>query len=181
HIAEECCALVSEETGEIVQPANYNCPGQIVISGEAGAVAAASELALARGVKRAVALPVSGPFHTEFMRPAGDALNEAFKRAAFEEMTFPVIFNVLGRKKKDEETISDLLIRQVSSPVLFEDSLKSMEAEAVDIMIEIGPGKALSTFAKKTCRGIDMCNIDTADDFEEVIRKLKETMREERP
>ena len=181
HIAEECCALVSEETGEIVQPANYNCPGQIVISGEAGAVAAASELALARGVKRAVALPVSGPFHTEFMRPAGDALNEAFKRAAFEEMTFPGILKVLGRKKKDEETISDLLIRQVSSPVLFEDSLKSMEAEAVDIMIEIGPGKALSTFAKKTCRGIDMCNIDTADDFEEVIRKLKETMREERP
>ena len=92
-----------------------------------------------------------------------------------------MIFNVLGRKKKDEETISDLMIRQVSSPVLFEDSLKSMEAEAVDIMIEIGPGKALSTFAKKTCRGIDICNVDTADDFEEVIRKLKETMREERP
>ena len=169
-----CCKEAAETTGQAVSIANYNCPGQIVIAGEGPAVDKASELAVERGAKRCMPLPVSGPFHTKFMEPAGAKLAEVFGDMAFGEMTFPVLFNAIGREKTDEETIADLLVRQVSSSVYFEDSIKAMADAGVDTIIEIGPGKALSGFVRKTCKDIKVLNIETVEDLDKVVVALKE-------
>ncbi|MEY8369663.1 ACP S-malonyltransferase [Anaerovoracaceae bacterium 42-11] len=166
-----CCAAAAE--CGTVQIANYNCPGQIVIAGERGAVEKAAELALEAGAKRCVALPVSGPFHTCFMEPAGHTLAEIFADTAFGEMRFPVLFNAVGREKRLSETIGDLLVKQVSGSVYFEDTIKTMAAAGVDTIIEIGPGKALSGFVRKTDRSIKVLNIETWDDLQKVLEELK--------
>lgn len=168
----QSCGEASEITGQKVQPANFNCPGQIVISGEKPAVEKAVELLTEKGAKRCMSLPVSGPFHTDFMKPAGEALEEVFKNTNFGGMKFPVIFNAVGRKKNDDETVAQLLVKQVSSSVCFEDTIKLMEKEGIDTILEIGPGKALSGFVKKTAPGIKIFNIDTAEDFEKVSSEL---------
>ncbi len=168
----ECCIAAAERTDKKVQPANFNCPGQIVISGETPAVCEAVSLLTEKGAKRCMKLPVSGPFHTEFMRPAGEALKEVFEKISFSEMKIPVIFNAVGRCKREDETVAQLLVRQVSSPVLFEDSIKLMEKSGIDTIIEIGPGKALSAFVRKTAPNIRLFNIDAAEDFERVSAEL---------
>lgn len=168
---EQCCEKASVKGS--VQIANYNCPGQIVIAGEKAAVEAAAELAAAGGAKRCVALPVSGPFHTAFMEPAGLVLKEIFAETAFGEMQFPVLFNAVGREKRPDETIGELLVKQVSHSVYFEDSIKVMAKAGVDTILEIGPGKALSGFVKKTDRGIRTMNIETFEDLQKVITELK--------
>ena len=171
-ILAECC----EEAAAFgaVSIANYNCPGQIVIAGVGPAVDKASELAVERGAKRCMPLPVSGPFHTKFMEPAGEKLAEVFGSMSFGEMTFPVLFNAIGREKTEEESIADLLVKQVSSSVYFEDSIKAMAEAGVDTVIEIGPGKALSGFVRKTCKDIKVYNIETMEDMEKVVQALKE-------
>ena len=176
---EECCGEASGLTGEKVQPANFNCPGQIVISGEKTAVSRAAELLTERGAKRCMSLSVSGPFHTEFMRPAGKALEEVFKDTNFGEMKFPVIFNATGREKGEDETVAQLLVRQVSSPVYFEDTIRLMEEQGIDAIIEIVPGKALSGFVKKTAPSIKLFNIDTAEDFERVSSEIAAQIAEQ--
>lgn len=170
-ILTECC----QQAGKLgkVSIANYNCPGQIVIAGEKEPVEEAGKLALEKGAKRCMPLPVSGPFHTEFMKPAGAVLKEAFAKTQFSDTKFPVIFNAIGRCKTDDETIENLLIRQVSSSVYFEDSIKEMERAGIDTVIEIGPGKALSGFVRKTCKGMKILNIETWEDFQKVSALLK--------
>ena len=146
---EECCREASDLG--CVQICNYNCPGQIVIGGEAPAVAKASALAKERGAKRCMPLKVSGPFHTALMHPAGDALAGRFKETTFSPMDFPVLFNSLGHELADEElTIPALLEKQVQSAVYMEQSIRRLEELGVDTIIEIGPGKALSGFVRKT-------------------------------
>ena len=140
-----CC----EEAGGIVKICNYNCPGQLVIGGEADAVARAGELAKAAGARRLLPLRVSGPFHTPLMEPAAEALAERFKTEAFGEMQIPVLFNCLGDLKGDE-TISELLVRQVKSSVYMEDTIRRLMDLGVDTVLEIGPGRALSGFVRKT-------------------------------
>lgn len=167
----DCCAEAGDSG--ICQIANYNCPGQIVIAGEAAAVERAAELAAAAGAKRCVPLAVSGPFHTTFMEPAGEALAEVFEGIEFGEMKFPVLFNAVGRVKKDEEKIADLLVKQVSSSVYFEDTIREMADYGIDTMIEVGPGKALSGFVRKTCKEIKMLNITSYEDVKKVTEALK--------
>ena len=174
----ECCSQAGSR-GK-VSIANYNCPGQIVIAGEKAPVEEAGRLALEKGAKRCMPLPVSGPFHTEFMKPAGAVLEEVFKETQFKDMTFDVIFNAIGRCKKDEESIAQLLVKQVSSSVYFEDSLKEMEAAGIDTVIEIGPGKALSGFVRKTCKGMKILNIETWEDLQNVSALLKGEMQNEK-
>lgn len=158
----------------VVQICNYNCPGQLVISGEAAAVNKASELAKQAGAKRCVPLKVSGPFHTTLMKPAGDALREKFAEVNFGEMQIPVVFNAIGREKSDDETIPQLLEKQVQSSVYFEDSIRYMVDQGIDTFIEIGPGKTLSGFVKKTVKGVKTYNIDDAAGLKAVIAAVKE-------
>ena len=156
-----------------VQICNYNCPGQLVIGGEKAAVDKAGELAKELGAKRCMPLKVSGPFHTRLMKPAGDALAAHFKTIDFQPMALPVYFNCLGGPMDAGDNIPALLERQVQSSVYWEDTIRRMEAEGVDTVVEIGPGKALSGFFKKTAPGIRTCHIDTAADFHSVVSALK--------
>lgn len=157
----------------VVQICNYNCPGQLVIGGEKAAVDKAGELAKELGAKRCMPLKVSGPFHTRLMKPAGDALAAHFKTIDFRPMALPVYFNCLGGPMDAGDNIPALLERQVQSSVYWEDTIRRMEAEGVDTVVEIGPGKALSGFFKKTAPGIRTCHIDTAADFHSVVSALK--------
>lgn len=149
-----CC----EEASEIgmVKICNYNCPGQLVIGGEKAAVARAGELAKAAGARRLMPLRVSGPFHTPLMQPASEALQRRFETEAFGEMKIPVLFNCLGREKGDE-TVAQLLVRQVKESVYMEDTIRRLAELGVDTVVEIGPGRALSGFVAKTVGNAMTC------------------------
>lgn len=156
-----------------VFPANYNCPGQIVIGGARKAVDAAAQNALLLGARKAVPLAVSGPFHTQYMKPAGNALAERFRSVAFGEMRIPVVFNCLGRAKTPEESIPELLVRQVQSPVYFWDSVEYMRAQGVDTILEVGPGKVLSGFIKKIDRSIKTYAVQDCASLEAALNALR--------
>ena len=157
----------------VVECTNFNCPGQIVISGDADAVDRAGELAKAAGAKRVLPLKVSGPFHTPLMAPAGDALAERFRTVEFREPQIPVIFNCLGAERPDGAAIPALLVRQVQSSVYMEDSLRRMAAMGLDALVEIGPGKALSGFVKKTVPELPVYAVETAAELEQLTETLK--------
>ena len=162
------CTQASSNGNGIVEIANYNCPGQLVISGERQAVEAASLSAREAGAKRCVPLKVSGPFHTRLMKPAGDALAAHFETVAFQPMEIPVIFNCLGDEKAPGDTIPHLLERQVQSSVFMEDTIRCLADKGVDTFIEIGPGKALSGFVRKTLKGVKPIAIETVEDIEKL-------------
>ena len=166
-----CCAAASGLG--VCEIANYNCPGQIVIAGDGGAVEAACARAAQQGARRCVPLKVSGPFHTSLMKGAGDALRQRFASETFGEMAFPVVFNCLGRARTDGESIPALLERQVQSSVYFEDSIRWLEAQGFDTVIEIGPGKALSAFVRKTAKGIRVLPVEDTATLEGAIQALK--------
>lgn len=167
----QCCKAVEQEG--VCEIANYNCPGQLVIAGDAAAVEAACEQAKAAGARRCVPLKVSGPFHTSLMAPAGEALHQRFQQEAFREMKFPVVFNCLGRAKNQEETIPQLLEKQVQSSVYFEDSIRWLEQNGFDTVVEVGPGKALSAFVKKTAKSIRVLNVEDVVSFQATVSALK--------
>ncbi|WP_330372295.1 ACP S-malonyltransferase [Pseudobutyrivibrio sp. MD2005] len=171
----ECCDKTNGELkGEkIVQAANFNCPGQIVISGDALAVDKASAYLKEAGAKRILPLKVSGPFHTKLMKPAGDKLAKEFSQVDFKEEKSKVIFNCLGREKNQDESVADLLEKQVQSSVYLEDSIKYMKEAGVDTIIEIGPGKAISKFISKTVDDVKVYSIDTVDDFVNTVKELR--------
>lgn len=154
--------------------ANLNCPGQIVISGEKAGVDQACQLAKAAGARRCVPLRVSGPFHTPFMKSAGDALAVRFKTTPFHPMRIPVCFNCLGREIHGDERIPDLLERQVQSPVHMEATLCRLAELGVDTWVEIGPGKTLSGFVKKTLKGAHPVSLETREDIAKFIALQKE-------
>ncbi len=156
-----------------VEICNYNCPGQLVISGEKAAVDRAGELAREMGARRCTPLKVSGPFHTRLMRPAGERLRDYFAGVSFRPMNCPVYFNCKGDRMGEGETVPALLERQVQSPVLWEDIIRALERDGFDTVIEIGPGKTLSGFFRKTTRAIRTWSIDTAEDFRRVVGALK--------
>ncbi len=166
----------------VVEITNYNCPMQLVIAGEAAAVAEAGRLALELGAKRCVPLKVSGPFHTSLLTPAAAALHEEFRRVKFGKMRFPVIFNATARPLAKGETVRGLLELQVHHSVLFEDSVRYMAAQGIDTVVEIGPGRALSGFIRKTDRTIRTYNIEDCASLEKTLaalQELKEQTREE--
>ena len=164
-----------EEASElgVVECTNFNCPGQIVISGDEAAVDKAGELAKAAGAKRVLPLKVSGPFHTSLMAPAGDALRERFQTVDFHEMEIPVLFNCLGDLKGENDTIPNLLERQVQSSVYLEDTIRRLTELGVDTVVEIGPGRALSGFVRKTAKEIKCYPVETAQELEAAIAALK--------
>ena len=163
---EEICAAVTREAAEnaeqgkkaVVSVCNLNCPGQIVIGGEASLVAEAARRAQEAGARRCIPLKVSGPFHTAYMHKAGDALAEYFKTITFSPARIPVMFNYIGKEvmpeKMDAETIQDLLVQQVQNPVRMEEILRRCFALGIDHFVEIGPGKTLSGFVKKVAKDL---------------------------
>lgn len=159
----------------VVQICNYNCPGQLVIGGEKAAVDKAAELALAAGAKRCLPLKVSGPFHTSLMHPAGDALAEKFRTIDFQPMELPVLFNCLGHEMNAGDSIPALLEKQVQSSVYLEDTIRRLAELGVDTVVEVGPGKTISGFVKKTVGSAITClNIETMADFTAAVAALKE-------
>ena len=157
----------------VVEIANYNCPGQLVIGGEQAAVDKAAALAKELGAKRCLPLKVSGPFHTSLLAPAGDALREKFKETAFGAMRIPVLFKCLGREMGPEDTIPALLEKQVQTSVYMEDTIRRLAELGVDTIVEIGPGKALSGFVKKTAPAIKTYAVETCADLDALSAALK--------
>ena len=169
----KCC----EEASALgtVQICNYNCPGQLVIGGEKAAVEKAAELAKAAGARRCIPLKVSGPFHTRLMAPAGDALAKRFATEQFREMKLPVLFNCLGHEKSETDTIPALLEKQVQSSVYMEDTLRRLGELGVTDILEVGPGKALSGFVKKTLGTAVSCTaVETAEELAAFLTSWKE-------
>jgi [acyl-carrier-protein] S-malonyltransferase len=174
-------AVTDEVTasGEVVQLANLNCPGQIVISGTKAGVDEASVKAKEAGAKRALPLVVSGPFHSELMRPAAGKLQENLQQKAMQDAEIPVISNVTAKPVTEQTEIQQLLVEQLYSPVLWEDSVRKMIDLGVDVFIECGPGKVLSGLVKKVDRQVKTyCVYDEAT-FEQVIEASKEWSHEE--
>ena len=153
--------------------ATLNRPGQIVSGGDAAAVEEAGRLAKEAGAKRVMPLKVSGPFHTSLMAPAGAALEQRFRTVDFGPMKFPVLFNCKGDVLGEGDSIPGLLVRQVQSSVYMEDTIRNMAAHGVDTILEIGPGKALSGFVKKTDKSITTYAVETVEDLEAAVAALK--------
>ncbi|MCR5215081.1 MAG: ACP S-malonyltransferase [Eubacterium sp.] len=157
----------------VAEPANFNCPGQITVSGDSAAVDMAAEVFKEMGAKRCLPVKVSGPFHTSLMEPAGNALAERFKSESFGNMEFPVLFNCLGREKKDGEEIPALLEKQVQKSVYFDDTIKAMVDMGVEAFVEIGPGKTLTKFVQKTVSDIPVYGVETVEDIENLLEAIK--------
>ncbi|MGI6080754.1 MAG: ACP S-malonyltransferase [Candidatus Avilachnospira sp.] len=165
--------IVSDTEGAYI--ANYNCPGQTVITGRAEAVEKAAEKLTAGGAKRVVKLNVSGPFHSPLLETAGERLSQVLSQSEFKALSHPYIANVTGDYVRDKEEIKPLLVRQISSSVRWQQSIELMIEEGVDTFVEIGPGKTLSGFMKKITRSFEnkdkvenirVLNIEKPEDIE---------------
>lgn len=154
--------------------ANYNCPGQIVITGETEAVKEAEAKLKEAGAKRTVMLNVSGPFHSPMLRKAGEELAEELARTQLHALEIPYVTNVTAKAVTDIAQTAALLEEQVSSPVRWMQSMEAMIADGVDIFVEIGPGRTLAGFMKKINRDVKVYNIATLDDVEKVAAELAE-------
>ena len=161
---EKICA----ETAGTVSIANYNCPGQIVITGEESAVQAASEKLTAAGAKRCVPLKVSGPFHSAMLAGAGEKLAKELESVEIHDIAVPYIANVTADYVTDKSEVKPLLQKQVSSSVRWQQSVERMIADGADTFIEIGPGKTLSGFMRKISRDVKVCNVEKVEDLEKL-------------
>lgn len=153
--------------------ANYNCPGQIVITGYENAVSEASEQLKAAGAKRVLPLNVSGPFHSPMMEPASQGLTEALEGVGFMELQIPYVTNVTGQYVRDIVLTRGLLIQQVASSVRWQQSVEAMIADGVDTFVEIGPGRTLTGFLRKINRDVKGYNIRTVEEMHQVCETLK--------
>jgi [acyl-carrier-protein] S-malonyltransferase len=169
---EQVCAKI-RETGEIVELANLNCPGQIVISGTAMGVAKASELAKEQGARRAVPLVVSGPFHCSLMKPAAEKLNKALQEADFTKGTIPVVANVDACAYTEPDDVRVALGRQLYSPVLWQQSVETMQRMGAEAYIEFGPGTVLGGLIKKIDRRISTFHVENESTLREVVTALQ--------
>ena len=160
-------SLIEETLSEIpeVWIANYNCPGQIVISGKKEAVEAAAEALKARGIKRVLMLNVSGPFHSGLLREAGEELGKVLAETEIHPLRIPYYANVTGDIVEDAAKVRGLLTEQVYSSVRFEQSIRNMLSAGVDTFYELGPGKTLAGFVKKIDREATVVNIETMEDL----------------
>ena len=161
----QLCLSVSG-SGDMVELANMNCPGQIVISGSRSGVAAVSERVKEAGGKRAIALEVSGPFHSSMMKEAADQLEFKLNTVTFHEALIPIVANVTAQKVTESSAIRQLLVEQVYSPVLWEDSIHYLISQGVDTFIEIGPGSVLTGLIKKIDKTVKLININSLESLE---------------
>lgn len=162
------CQTISEESG-VVELANVNCPGQIVVSGSQEGVNGVVQRVKEAGGKRAIPLEVSGPFHSSMMRAAADRLAEELKKVTFNTPSVPVIVNVTASPVTDPEEIRELLVRQVYSPVLWQDSIEWLIADGVDTFVEIGSGSVLAGLIRKIDKTVKVININTLESVQTVL------------
>lgn len=167
----ETCKMASVKG--VVEPANFNCPGQIVIAGEVDAINEAIRIASGKGAKRAMLLNVSAPFHCSLLKPAGEKLSKELENIEVNRMSIPVVTNVTGKIIESETDIKDLLVRQVSTSVLWEDCVRSLIEKGADTFIEIGPGKVLSGFIKKIDKGVRILNVEDKASLDNTMAVLK--------
>ena len=165
---EEIC----EKTEGIVSVANYNCPGQIVITGEESAVNNAAAALTEAGAKRCIPLKVSGPFHSALLKDAGEKLYEELKDVALRTPKMPYLTNVTADYVTSEENIKELLKQQVASSVRFQQSIEKMIADGVNVFVEIGPGKTLTGFIRKISKDVKVLNLDKLADLDRVMEEL---------
>lgn len=154
---EKLCEEAS--SGEILAPANFNCPGQIVIAGHSKAVQRAMEAVKQRG-KKALLLPVSAPFHSPLMKPAGYRLEKELEKISVRDLRIPVVTNVEAEANSSKDKVKILLVDQVSSPVRWEESMRRMIQEGIEQILEIGPGKVLSGLMKRIDPRIETGNLE---------------------
>ena len=159
-ILAEICSEAAQ--GEVVSPANFNSPGQIVIAGHSGAVNRAIEIAKARGFRKAMLLPVSAPFHCSLMAPAAARLAATLDEVAISPLAVPVVTNVEGEPNSDAGRVRELLVSQVCAPVLWDGSIQKMTELGVGRFIEVGPGKVLSGLVKRIARDVETRNVEDA-------------------
>lgn len=161
----------------VVEPSNFNCPGQIVIAGEIKALDKACIIAKEKGAKKAIPLSVSGPFHTSLLKPAAEKLEIELKKVHINSMKIPIITNVTGDYIKDKEDIIPTLKKQVMSSVMWEHSMMRMINEGVTTFVEIGPGKTLTGFLKKIQRKtgalLNIYNVEDSASVEKCAEELK--------
>ena len=154
---EKLCEEIS--SGEVLTPANFNCPGQIVIAGHSKAVERAIDRVKQEG-KKAVLLPVSAPFHSPLMKPAGERLEKALEQVSVSDLKIPVVTNVEAEVNTSKDRVKGLLVAQVSSPVRWEESMRKMIGKGVEQVLEIGPGKVLSGLMKRIDNRIETRNLE---------------------
>lgn len=162
------------EKGDLVQLANLNCPGQIVISGTKEGVEKASQIAKESGAKRVIPLEVSGPFHSDLMKPAAKELGTILDGLAIQDAKAPIIANVTAQPITYAKDIREKLVEQLYSPVRFEESVQTLLDLGVTTFIEIGPGKVLAGLVKKVNRCVKTYNVYDLTSLQDVIEKIKE-------
>ena len=170
--AEDIENTISSVDG--VEIANYNCPGQIVITGKKEGVERAAELLKENGAKRVIPLNVSGPFHSSMLKKAGQELEKILENQEVSPLKIPYVTNVTGDFVHEEREIKSLLSRQISSPVKWQQSVENMILNGVDTFVEIGPGRTLNGFIRKINRDVSVYSIQTVEDMEKVIQAVKE-------
>ena len=173
----EVCKLANEKSAEnFVVPVNFNCPGQIVISGNKAGVETAEVIAKEQGARKVRELKTSGPFHTEKLKEASEALKKDLEKVEFHQFNNTVIKNIDGTEYKETDDIRDILAKHIISPVRFSKSLENMIKLGVDTFIEIGPGKTLSGFAKKikTDKEIRIFNVTDVETLKNVLYQVLE-------
>lgn len=159
---------VLKETEGIVSIANYNCPGQTVITGWADAVARAAEGLKQAGARRVLPLKVSGPFHSQLLTGAGEKLEEVLADVEISDFSVPYVANLTADYVRSADEVKPLLVKQVSSPVRFQQSAERMIADGVDTVVEIGPGKTIAGFMKKIAPSVKVINVDKWADLEKL-------------
>jgi [acyl-carrier-protein] S-malonyltransferase len=167
---ETLCQEASQ--GEVVSPANLNSPGQVVIAGQAGAVARAVELAKARGARRAVMLNVSAPFHCALMQPAQERLARDLEAAEIADPQIPLVNNVDAQIVRSAPSVRDGLTRQVTSPVRWEQSIRLLRSEGVELFVEVGPGKVLTGLLKQIDRQVEGLHVEDLASLRQVLGRL---------
>lgn len=174
-LSREDILEVCQKAGDagIVEAANFNCPGQIVLAGEVDAINEAIKLATEKGAKRAMLLNVSAPFHCSLLKPAGEKLSKELESVNVEAMNIPVVTNVTGKIVESSNEIKDLLVNQVSKSVLWEDCVRTLIQNGVDTFIEIGPGKVLCGFIKKIDKEVRVFNVEDKASLDNTIAALK--------
>ena len=168
----------ADQIDAVVEPianvtvANYNCPGQIVITGGTAGIEQASKVLKEVGAKRIVPLNVSGPFHSPMLRSAGEKLGKELMTVQLGELKIPYVTNVTAEYVTDSSEIRELLTRQVYSPVRWEQSIRKMIAQGVDTFVEIGPGRTLTGFLRKIDRNVTVYQINTWEDAKQIMEEL---------
>lgn len=171
--AEAISAVCAKVAGKgVVEPANYNSPGQVVIAGDKAAVDEAIAQAKAAGARRAVLLPVSAPFHTSLMRPAAERLAPLLEKIALRKCSIPVVSNVTAKPVSTPQDIRPLLIAQVASPVRWDDSVRTMVGMGVNTFVEIGPGSTLSGLIRKTAKDVRVMHVEDPATLDETTSQL---------